>query len=179
MAIVHPTGSYRLVGIAAFGGYVPRYRLGTETSGWDSSQERSVSNFDEDSVTMAVAAGVDCLRGQDRQTVDGLIFSTTTPPYAEKQCAPIITTALDLRRDIFAADITDLLRAGTTGLKTALDSVTAGSAGQVSIISSDNRPTAPRGDTERNLGDAAASFLVSQDGCIATLKGSHSRLASF
>ena len=174
MAVVHPTGSYRLVGIAAFGGYVPRYRLGAATSGWNSSQERSIANFDEDSVTMAVAAGVDCLRGQDRQSVDGLIFATTTPPYAEKQCAAIIATALDLRRDIFAADITDVLRAGTTGLRTALDSVAAGSAGKVLIIASDNRPAAPRGDIERNLGDGAAALLVSNDEVIANLEGSHS-----
>ena len=163
-----------MVGIAAFGGYVPRYRLGAESSGWNSSQERSIANFDEDSVTMAVAAGVDCLRGQDRQAVDGLFFATTTPPYAEKQCAAIIAAALDLRRDIFAADITDVLRAGTTGLKAALDSVAAGSAGKVLVIASDNRPSAPRSDTERNLGDGAAAILVSQDGVIANLEGFHS-----
>ena len=163
-----------MVGIATFGAYVPRYRLGADTVGWNSSQERSIANFDEDSVTMAVAAGVDCLRGQDRQTVDGLIFATTTPPYAEKQCAAIIATALDLRRDIFSADVTDVLRAGTTGLKSALDSVAAGSAANVLVIASDSRSGAPRGDTERNLGDGAAAFLVSGNGVIATLEGSHS-----
>ena len=159
-------------GIAAFGGYVPRYRLGANTSGWNSSQERTVANFDEDSVTMAVAAGLDCLRGQDRLSVDGLIFATTTPPYAEKQCAAIIAAALDLRRDIFSADLTDVLRAGTTGLKTALDSVAAGSAGKVLVIASDNRRGPPRGDTERNLGDGSAALLVSQDAVIASLEGS-------
>ena len=163
-----------MVGIAAFGGYVPRYRLGAETAGWNSSQERSVANFDEDSVTMAVAAGLDCLRGQDRHSVDGLIFATTTPPYAEKQCAAIIATALDLRRDISAADVTGVLRAGTTGLKSALDSVAAGSAGKMLVIASDSRPSAPRGDTERNLGDGAVALLVSQDGVIANLEGFHS-----
>ncbi len=163
-----------MVGIAAFGGYVPRYRLGPETVGWNSPQERSIANFDEDSVSMAVAAGVDCLRGWDRRSVDGLIFATTTPPYAEKQCAAIIATALDLRRDIFAADITDVLRAGTTALKSALDSVAAGSARTVLVIASDNRAGAPRGDTERNLGDGAAAFLVSGDGVVAALEGSHS-----
>ena len=163
-----------MAGITAFGAYVPRYRLGAETTGWNSPQERSIANFDEDSVTMAVAAGVDCLRGRDRQDVDGLIFATTTPPYSEKQCAAIIATALDLRRDIFTADITDVLRAGTTGLKSALDSVLAGSAANVLVVASDNRQGAPRGDTERNVGDGAVALLVSQDGVIATLEGSYS-----
>ena len=106
-----------MVGIAAFGAYIPRYRLGVDTTGWNSAQERSVANFDEDSVTMAVAAGLDCLQGQDRQSIDGLVFATTTPPYAEKQCAAIIAEALDLRRDIFSADVTGVLRAGTSALK--------------------------------------------------------------
>ena len=163
-----------LAGIAAYGGYVPRYRLGSETQGWNSSQERSIANFDEDSVTMAVAAGIDCLRGQDRQAIDGLIFATTTPPYAEKQCAAVIATALDLRRDIFAADVTDVLRAGTTALKSALDSVEAGSAQNVLVIASDNRQGAPRGDTERSLGDGAAALLVGQTGVIASLEGFYS-----
>ena len=163
-----------MVGIAAYGAYVPRFRLGAGTSGWNMGSERSVANFDEDSVTMAVAAGLDCLRGRDRQSVDGLIFATTTPPYAEKQCAAIIAEALDLRRDIFSADVTDVLRAGTNGLKAALDSVAAGSAKQVLVIASDSRQGAPKGDTERNSGDGAAAFLVSQEDTIASLDGFYS-----
>ena len=163
-----------MVGIAAYGAYVPRFRLGAGTSGWNTGSERSVANFDEDSVTMAVAAGLDCLRGRDRQSVDGLIFATTTLPYAEKQCAAIIAEALDLRRDIFSADVTDVLRAGTNGLKAALDSVAAGSAKQVLVIASDSRQGAPKGDTERNSGDGAAAFLVSQEDTIASLEGFYS-----
>ncbi|PKB71104.1 MAG: hypothetical protein BZY87_07200 [SAR202 cluster bacterium Io17-Chloro-G6] len=158
-------------GISAFGAYVPRYRLGAETQGWDSAGQRSVANFDEDSVSMAVAAGIDCLSGHDRQEIDGLLFATTTPPYAEKQCASIIATALDLRRDIFTADITDVLRAGTTALKSALDSVAAGSAKKVLVVASDNRQGAPRGEAERNLGDGAVAFVVSGEDLIAEQAG--------
>ena len=163
-----------MVGITAHGAYVPKYRLGPETAGWNSKQERAVANFDEDSVTMAVAAGIDCLRNRDRQSVDGLLFATTTPPYAEKQCAAIIAAALDLRQDIFTADITNVLRAGTTALKTGLDSVAAGSAGQVLVIAADHRQGPPRGETERNSGDGAAAFLVSSEKIIASLAGSYS-----
>ena len=163
-----------MAGIAAYGAYVPRYRLGPGTDGWNSRSERSVANFDEDSVTMAVAAGLDCLAGRDRQAIDGLVFASTTPPYAEKGCASIIATALDLRREIFTADVTDVLRAGTTALKQALDSVTAGSAGQVLVIASDNRQGAPKGDAERNSGDGAAAFIVSNEGVVAQLEGSFS-----
>lgn len=161
-------------GIAAFGAYLPKYRLGATTSGWNSTLERAVANFDEDSVSMAVAAGVDCLHGRDRQSIDGLIFASTTPPYAEKQSAAIIATALDLRRDISTADLTGVLRAGTTALKSALDSVTAGSANRVLVIASDSRQGPPRGDVERNSGDGAAAFLISTQDTAAEMEGSHS-----
>ncbi len=163
-----------MAGISAIGAYVPRFRLGPTTEGWNSRSERSVANFDEDSVSMAVAAGLDCIAGRDRRDIDGLLFATTTPPYAEKGCASIIATALDLRRDIFTADVTDVLRAGTSALKQALDSVAAGSARQVLVIASDNRQGAPKGDAERNSGDGAAAFIVSAEGTIAELEGTYS-----
>ena len=163
-----------MAGIAACGAYVPKYRLGGATQGWNSTQERAVANFDEDSVTMAVAAGRDCLHGQDRDEIDGLIFASTTPPYAEKQCAAIVATALDLGRDLFTADITDVLRAGTAGLRSALDAVVAGSARRVLVIASDHRQGTPRGEIERNSGDGAAALLVANDAVIAQWEGSHS-----
>ena len=91
-----------------------------------------------------------------------------------KQGAAIIATALDLRRDIFTADITDVLRSGTAALKTALDSVAAGSARQVLVVAADSRQGPPRSDTERNSGDAAAALLVGREGIVAEFTGSHS-----
>ena len=96
------------------------------------------------------------------------------PPTPRSQCASIIANALDLRRDIFSADITDVLRAGTTALKSALDSVTAGSASNVMVIASDNRQGPPKGDAERNSGDGAAAFVVSRQGVVAELDGFYS-----
>ena len=132
-----------------------------------------MANFDEDSVSMAVAAAIDCLNGREREEIDGLLFATTTPPYAEKQCASIIATALDLRRDIFTADITDVLRAGTTALKSALDSVAAGSAKNVLVVASDNRQGPPKSEAERNSGDGAVAFIISEDAVIAEQAGSY------
>ena len=163
-----------MVGIAAYGAYIPRFRLGAATEGWNSRQERAVANFDEDSVTMAVAAAADCLGSRDRNAIDGIVFATTTPPYAEKQCAAIIAAALDLRQDIFANDLTNVLRAGTSALKSAMDAVAAGSAREVLVVAADNRQGAPRGETERASGDGAAAFVVAADGVIAEWVGSHS-----
>ena len=160
--------------IKSFGGYIPKYRLGKETAGWGSSIERAVANFDEDSVTLAVAAGMDCLRGLNRNQVDGLLFATTTPPYLEKQCASIIATALDLRRDIYTADITGVLRAGTSALRMAMDAIRAGSAQQVLVLAADTRLAPPRGQMERNLGDGAVALLVAAEEGPVTIEGYYS-----
>lgn len=122
---------------------------------------------------MAVAAGLDCLRGRDRQDIDALFFASSTVPYAEKQGASIIAAALDLRRDIFAADVTDVLRAGTTALRSALDAVAAGSARKALVVAADSRQGAPRSETERNSGDGAAAFLVGRENVVAEFAGSH------
>ena len=163
-----------MVGIIAYGAYVPKYRLGPETAGWGLPYQRAIANFDEDSVTMATAAARDCLRGRERAAVDGLIFASSTAPYAEKQGAAIIAAALDLRRDIFTADFAAGLRAGTTALQSAMDAVAAGSARQVLVAVADSRQGAPRSETERNGGDGAAAFLVGKAGVIAARDGAYS-----
>jgi len=147
--------------------------LGPDTAGWTAPTERAAANFDEDSVTMAVAAGLDCLGNRDRSAIDGLVFASTTVPYAEKQGAAIIAAALDLRQDIFTADVTDVLRAGTTALRSALDSVAAGAARQVLVVVADSRQGAPRSETERYGGDGAAAFLLGTDGVLAEFTGFH------
>ena len=163
-----------MVGIVAYGTYVPKYRLGPETAGWGLPYARAIANFDEDSVTMAAAAAIACLRGRERMAVDGLLFASSTAPYAEKQGAAIIAAALDLRRDLFTADFAAGLRAGTTALQSALDAVAAGSANQVLVAVADRRQGAPRSETERHGGDGAAAFLVGKDGIIAARAGAYS-----
>ncbi|MEJ5187190.1 MAG: hypothetical protein WHT46_08940, partial [Candidatus Geothermincolales bacterium] len=114
-----------MVGIVSFGGYVPRYRLNRflifGMMGWlnpviitNARGEKAVANFDEDPVTMAVAAGMDCLRGMDRKGVDAVYLATTTAPYRERQCANIVAGALGVREDIRTADFAGSLKAGTT-----------------------------------------------------------------
>ena len=73
-----------MAGIVSYGAYIPLFRLGKATAGWEGPSERAIANFDEDSVTMAVAALRDALTAMDATTIDALYFASTTPPYAEK-----------------------------------------------------------------------------------------------
>jgi 3-hydroxy-3-methylglutaryl CoA synthase len=141
--------------------------------------ERAVANFDEDSITMAVEAGRQCLKGMDKSFVSGLFFASSTPPYKEKQSASIIAAALDLREDIFTADITDSLRSGTIALKAALDMVKSGSARSALVTAADCRLAAPNSSIEPFFGDGAAAFLVGEDKVAVEVEGSYYLASEF
>jgi 3-hydroxy-3-methylglutaryl CoA synthase len=168
-----------MVGIESYGAYVPVYRLKREViaAEWGLPMmpgERSIAKGDEDSLTMAVEAGMDCMIGADPKSVDGLYFATTTAPYLEKGSASIIASALDMRRDILTADFTDSLRAGTTALRAAQDAIVAGSAKKILVVASDVRLGEQESFNEMMFGDGAAAFLISGEKSVADLKGYHS-----
>ncbi len=96
-----------MAGITSYGAYVPLWRLGREAIMKGLRGEKAIRNYDEDSTTMAVAATVDCLKGQDREAIDGLFFASTTATYKEKQIATTIAAAADLRSDIITADFSN------------------------------------------------------------------------
>src|SRR5262244_3909523 len=107
-----------MTGITAFGAYIPYYRLAHKEivrawGGRAGEGERAVAGVDEDSITMAVEAVRDLLAKRDVREIDGLMFATTTSPFAEKQASALIATAADLRDDIRAADYTSSLRSAT------------------------------------------------------------------
>jgi len=166
-----------MVGIASYGAYIPRHRLPLGAIGGreakEGSPEKAVAWNDEDSVTMAVSAALNCLRDFDRQRVDALYFASTTYAFREKQAAALIARALDLRRDLQCADFASSLRAGTTALRAATDAVAAGSAKCVLVIASDCRMGAPNSGLERSSGDGAAAFLVTDSHLIARLDAAH------
>jgi hydroxymethylglutaryl-CoA synthase len=167
-----------MAGIVAYGAYIPIYRLNRESiwltwGGMPVSGEKAVANFDEDSVTMAVEAGNNCLQGIDRTEVDGLFLASTTTPYREKQCANLVAEALDLKRSTRTADFTNSLRSGTIAMRAALDAIDAGSAKRVLVIAADCRMGHPSTEYEQAFGDGAAAILLGETDLIASVDGSH------
>lgn len=179
-----------MVGISSYGGYVPRFRLSRglifQAMGWmnpatmaNAKGEKAVANYDEDSITMAVAAGIDALGKTDRQSVEGVYFASTTMPYKERLNAGIITAALGLRDDVRAADFSGGIKAGTTALLSALEGVESGRTDNLLVCSSDCRLGKPSSPQEMIFGDAAAALLISNQEVIAEFKGSYSITADF
>ena len=172
-----------MVGITSYGAYVPWRRISrkiiSNATGWLNPAgalpgEKAVANYDEDSLTMSVAAALNCLNGFGRDAVDGLYLATCSAPYAERQNATIAATALDLRSDIRTSDFTDSVRAGTGALLAACDTVKAGSSKCLLVCAADCRLGASSGLSEQALGDGAGALLVGDTNVIASLEGAYS-----
>jgi hydroxymethylglutaryl-CoA synthase len=141
--------------------------------------EKAVANFDEDSITMAVAAGLDCIKDFDRSKVDGVFFASTSMPYKERLNAGIINVALGLRDQIRAADFAGGIKAGTSSLLSALESVGSASAKYILVCSAESRLGKPASPQEMIFGDAGAAMLVGNENVIAEFKGSFSTTYDF
>jgi hydroxymethylglutaryl-CoA synthase len=169
-----------MAGIISYGAYIPLWRLSRDTiaKAWESAStggERSVANNDEDTITMATEAAIDCLGGLKREEVGGLYFASTSSPYKEKECSTLVAMAADLRPEISTADFANSLRAGTQAFRAASDAVVSGSASQVLVTVSDCRMGYPRSNYEQTFGDAAAAFLISNTARPAVIvEGSYS-----
>ena len=160
-----------MVGIKAFGAYLPRRRLQrsviAEANCWFdpslkglSKGERTMCSWDEDSITMGVEAAQDLCGLDDK--IQAIILASTTLPFAVRQNAGIIAEALNLHNNIRTMDIGGSLRASTTSLLTALD-IASAQGQDVLLISSDNRKARAGSQMEMISGDGAAALIVSHD----------------
>ena len=176
-----------MAGIVSYGAYVPWLRINRKTisaaMGWSGAGalpgEKAVANYDEDSISMAVAAGMDCVGDFEREGIGGLYFATTTSPYRERQDSGLISLALDLDSNIRTADFTDTLKAGTTALLSACEAVKAGAVNNLLACASDCRLGRAGSAQEQLFGDGAAAFLIGDKDVIASLDGSYSLSQDF
>lgn len=177
-----------MTGILAFGAYVPRMRLQRSAVAaahkWFnpglrafSKGERSIANWDEDVVTMAVEASRDCLIGFDRAIVQTVILGSTSAPNADRQNAGIVKEALNLPDDVGSLETSGGMRAGTSAL---LQMLKAAEAGQTALCIASEKPRSrPGSEGELVNGDGAAAFLVGPGDPIARYLGSHSLTVDF
>ena len=155
-----------MAGITSYGAYIPYYRL-PKGGG---RGERSVAGYDEDPITMSVAAGTDCLKDTDPKTVDAVFLATTTAPYIERLNANIVSGALACRREVRNADFGNSLRAGVGALLSAVEAVAAGPMKKVLVTVADMRLEAGGGIS---YGDGAAALLIGNEGVAVEIEGSH------
>lgn len=152
-----------LAQIISAGASIPRLRLPraviAAAMGWLEpspprvSGARSVCNWDEDALTLAIDAARGALRGLP--TPDTLHLASTTLPFADRSNAALAAACLDLPSTIETLESGGSLRAGTGALANA-----ARRNGSTLVVASDARLAKPGSPQELRIGHGAAAVLV-------------------
>ena len=175
------------VGIHAYGGYIPRMRLSRSAIAaaheWFNpglkglgKGERSICNWDEDAVTMAVEAARDCFAAEP-PPLDGIYLASTSLPFQDRQNAGIVAEALNLGHSLSTLDIGGSMRAGTSALGTALKVARGGE--RLLVSAAEKRRTKAASTLELTTGDGAAAFIVAAGPGLASLIGHASHAVDF
>jgi len=181
-----------MIGITAYGAYIPRLRLARKTivdaNAWyaagfagKAKGTRAFVNFDEDSITLAVAAARDCLGpDDDRSHVAGVILASGTLPFAERLNAGVVCEALTLPETVDASDATGSQRAALSAFVQAVATVAAdGGAHSVLVVAADARRARPASTQELDFGDGAAAVLIGARDVLAEYLGRGTVTADF
>lgn len=167
------------IGILSFGAYIPRLRMSraaiAEAIAWANPAakgmgkgERSLCNWDEDVITMAVQAARDCVGGLD-QAIAAVTLASTTLPFLDRSNSGIVSDALQLGKTTATEDVGGSRRAATSALARFAQSNFDDGANL--LIASECRDTRPGSPAEMLYGHGAAAILVGSGNPIAKFKG--------
>ncbi len=173
-------------GILRYGAYVPMRRLQRKAmvaaNSWFNGSlksqgkgERAMANWDEDSVTMAVAAARDCLGDFSRDQLASVHLASTTLPFADRLNAGIVAGALNLAENVAGHDHSASQRAGLSALADALNAT----GGPVLVTAAEKRRTKAASPQELSSGDGAAALLVGEGDVVAELVAHANRTVDF
>ena len=166
------------IGIHAWAGYLPRWRMARSTIAaqvaWmdrtlrgAARGQRTVANWDEDALTMAVAAGRRALARFDG-ACGTLVFASTTAPFADRSNSGLIAEALSLSPAGRCQDVSGSQRAATSALYAALENR---AAQPTLLVAADRRNARPGSAVEMRYGDAAAALVVAPGAGVARYVG--------
>lgn len=176
-----------MAGIAAYGAWVPRLRLSrrtlAEAVGWMNASlknargERSMGNWDEDALTMAVEAARDALpTAESRSDIRNVLLASTTLPFADRSNATVLASALGLSDEVMTLDITGSQHAGTSAL---IQACFGAASGKTLVVAADKRLARPGSEQESSYGHGAAALVIEAGAGLAQLVGRRHVAADF
>ncbi len=173
-----------MIGIVSYAATLPAYRISREAiaTAWGNANQpgqKLVARFDEDSLTLAADAASKCLSHvAGRQQVSSLLFASTSAPYLERLNASLIAAMCDLPANIFAADFSASLRAGTSALYAAADRI-AVDGGVAVAVAADIREPEPGSTEEMLFSDASAAIALGTQNVVAEIVARSTRSDDF
>ncbi|MDX1505686.1 MAG: 3-oxoacyl-[acyl-carrier-protein] synthase III C-terminal domain-containing protein [Spongiibacter sp.] len=182
------------IGITGYGAYLPHLRLArrvvAEANAWfapglvgKGRGHRCMANWDEDAITLAVAAARHATPPSDtRDNIARLLLVSETLPFAERLNAAVVAGALRLPDAVNAADVSGAQSVAVASISQLVNAAKA--AGETSLlVAASNRRTRAASAPELDYGDAAAAVRI---GChseaqpvLAEVLGTSSRTVDF
>ena len=174
------------IGIIGYGTYLPPQRISSEEveqrqgkSGQGIAKSlgiisKTVPGEDEDAITMAIEAGLDCFARfpkLDKQQVGALFVGSESHPYAVKPSGTVIASALGLPETLAMADFQFACKAGVQAMLAAIAYVGSGMAELGMGIGSDTAQAKPGNMLEFSAAAGAACFVVSTQNLVAKFLG--------
>lgn len=176
---------FRNIGIAGYGYYIPGYRVevaeiaraykvdGENVESGLGVKQKSVADWDEDSVTMAYEAAKRALDlGKvEAGKIGALYIGSESHPYAVKPSSTIVADALGMDSKYMAADLEFACKAGTAGMQIIASHLQAGVIDYGLAIGADKAQAEPRDVLEYTAACGAAAILMGKRNLIAKLEG--------
>lgn len=162
------------VGIIGFGSYLPRNRIkiseiasiwGKRATDLESALgvwEKTIGDFDEDAVTMAVEAGQNAISmsGLSPKQIGAIFVGSESHPYAVNPSATIVAEALKFDSNYIALDLEFACKAGTGGMQNIAALLEANIVNYGMIIGTDSAQAKPHDILEYTASSGAASFIL-------------------
>lgn len=163
-------------GITSYGFYLPAYRITVEEIAKNQGKskeevegslfitEKAIAGSDEDTATMAVAAGTMATRSVNKKEVDMVLVGSETHPYAVKPTSTIVGEWLGIDDHHYLAyDTQFACKAATGALLSAFSAVKSGDVRNALICGADKATGKPGDALEYSAASGAVAFVVGTD----------------
>jgi hydroxymethylglutaryl-CoA synthase len=178
-----------MIGIIAYGVYIPRWRIKVEEIarvwGVDATKltegllinEKSVPSLDEDTITLSVEAARNALKRAPEinpKKIEALYVGSESHPYAVKPTATVVAEAIDATPTMTAADLEFACKAGTAGIQACMGLVKAGYITYGMSIGADTARAQPADSLEYTAAAGAAAYIIGENDVLAEIEATYS-----
>lgn len=163
-----------MIGIIAYGTYIPKYRLKlsdiAETWGKEANEiiaglrlsEKAVPGFDEDTVTMGIEAARKAINmaGINPSDIESLYVGSESHPYAVKPSSTTLGEYLGVGNNYFAADLEFACKAATAGMQVTAGLLSGRNIKYGLVVGSDTAQGKPHDALEYTAASAACAYIL-------------------